>query len=115
VHFIVFLALSIFLVGADTRRVGVGSRLAEPISQRRPQGGLEAAAGSGTMDRRGRRPTCSTDLHDEWAWPIRGVSLYDAWQRYLPPESAQRCTICDQSLDQALVDAGFTDHGEAQQ
>jgi hypothetical protein len=38
--------------------------------------------------------------------------LHDAWQRYLPPEDQPRCTICGEPLDQAFVDAGFTDHGE---
>jgi Protein of unknown function (DUF3631)/Domain of unknown function (DUF3854) len=38
--------------------------------------------------------------------------LYDAWQRYLPPESAPQCTKCGKPLDQSLIDAGFTDHGE---
>jgi hypothetical protein len=38
--------------------------------------------------------------------------LHDAWQRYLPPDPRSRCTICGEVLDPALVDAGFTDHGE---
>jgi hypothetical protein len=38
--------------------------------------------------------------------------LYDAWQRYLPPESPARCTVCGEPLDQVLIDAGLTDHGE---
>jgi hypothetical protein len=41
--------------------------------------------------------------------------LHDAWQRYLPPESAPRCTVCGRPLDQALIDAGFTTHGEETQ
>jgi len=41
--------------------------------------------------------------------------LHDAWQRYLPPESAPRCTVCGRPLDQALTDAGFTTHGEETQ
>jgi len=42
--------------------------------------------------------------------------LHDAWQRYLPPKNAPdapACTICGGPLDQALIDAGFTDHGES--
>ena len=38
--------------------------------------------------------------------------LHDAWQRYLPPTSAPTCAKCGEPLDQALVDAGLTDHGE---
>lgn len=38
--------------------------------------------------------------------------LHDAWERYLPPDTRPRCTICGKLLDQALVEAGFTDHGE---
>jgi hypothetical protein len=37
--------------------------------------------------------------------------LYDAWQRYLPPQRRPLCPVCSEPLDQALVDAGFTDHG----
>lgn len=36
--------------------------------------------------------------------------LYDAWRRYLPP--VPRCDKCGEPLDQALIDAGLTDHGE---
>jgi Protein of unknown function (DUF3631) len=39
--------------------------------------------------------------------------LHDAWLRYLPPETRPRCTECGGLLDQALVDAGLTDHGES--
>jgi hypothetical protein len=38
--------------------------------------------------------------------------LYDAWQRYLPPDTRPRCTICGELLAQALINAGLTDHGE---
>ena len=41
--------------------------------------------------------------------------LHDAWQRYLPPDDKPACTICGEPLDQALIDAGYTDHGEAGQ
>jgi hypothetical protein len=44
----------VFLVGAESWRVGVGSRFGSPIAQRRPQGDLDAAAGSGTMGSRGK-------------------------------------------------------------
>jgi hypothetical protein len=37
--------------------------------------------------------------------------LYDAWDRYLP--AVPTCPECGDELDQALIDAGFTDHGEA--
>jgi len=46
-------------VSAESWRVDVGSRFAKPIAQRRPYGDLDAAARSGTMDRRGRRHVCS--------------------------------------------------------
>ena len=36
--------------------------------------------------------------------------LHDAWARYLPTTLA--CTVCGEPLDQALIDAGFTTHGE---
>jgi Protein of unknown function (DUF3631)/Domain of unknown function (DUF3854) len=38
--------------------------------------------------------------------------LHDAWLRYLPPDPRPRCTVCGKLLAQALIDAGFTDHGE---
>src|SRR5712691_790067 len=44
-----------------------------PIAQRRPEGDLDAAAGSGTMDRRGRRQRaftsneCRTRVTDQWS------------------------------------------------
>ena len=37
-------------------------------------------------------------------------NLYDAWQRYLP--LVPTCTVCGEPLAQALIDAGFTDHGD---
>jgi hypothetical protein len=40
--------------------------------------------------------------------------LHDPWERYLPPDTRLRCTKCGKLLDQALVDAGFTDHGETE-
>jgi hypothetical protein len=44
----------------------------------------------------------------------RREDLHDAWQRYLPPPApGKNCAICGKPLDQALIDAGFTDHGEA--
>ena len=43
------------LAGAKILRVGAGSRLAKPSRSDARKGGLDAAAGSGTMDRRGRR------------------------------------------------------------
>lgn len=41
----------VFLIGADPLRVGSVSRLGEPDRMRRPQGGLDMVAGSGTMER----------------------------------------------------------------
>jgi hypothetical protein len=38
--------------------------------------------------------------------------LHDAWERYLPPDTQPQCIKCGKPLDQTLVDAGFTDHGE---
>ena len=40
--------------------------------------------------------------------------LHDAWQRYLPPLETPTCTNCGEPLDQALIDAGLTDHGETE-
>jgi hypothetical protein len=53
-HFIAFLVLSIFLVGAEPLASGRRAQAGEAIAQRRPQDDLEAAAESGTIDRRGR-------------------------------------------------------------
>ena len=41
----------------------------------------------------------------------RSEDLWDVWQRYAP-DTRQACTKCGEPLDQALIDAGFTDHGE---
>jgi hypothetical protein len=41
--------------------------------------------------------------------------LHDAWERYLQPDTRPRCTKCGKLLDAALIDAGFTDHGEPDQ
>jgi hypothetical protein len=64
-----------------------------PIAQRRPGGDLDAAAGSGTMDRRGRRQRdftsneCRTSVTDQWsAMPgvgarSAGLPKAERWRR----------------------------------
>jgi hypothetical protein len=41
----------VFLIGTEPLRADAGSRLGEADRMRRPQGGLDAAAGSGTIER----------------------------------------------------------------
>jgi len=50
----------IFLAGAESLRVGAGSRLGEAIAKRRPQGGLDAVPASWTIESRGKMAACKT-------------------------------------------------------
>jgi hypothetical protein len=55
-----------FLIGADPLRVGAVSGLGEADRMRRPQGGLDTAAGSGTMSAR-KTAACGISLQADRA------------------------------------------------
>jgi hypothetical protein len=93
------------LADAWQRYVLAARALPSPASQR-PSGGESAGDGrdgSGTEDDSGMRPADEQQLFDNRDAGTDGTAAH---------LDGATCAVCGDPLDQALIDAGYADHGE---
>jgi hypothetical protein len=80
---------------------GLPSQASQRPSESKPAG--DGWDGSGTENDSAIRPAAEQQLFGDWDAGTDGTEAR--------PDAAM-CTVCGEPLDQVLIDAGFTDHGE---